>query len=80
MLGFIRNISSSFSSIDTLVTSTLCCALVRSELEFSYVAWNSVTLTVPLKSKEFKENLPIYATIDFSLTLAPINTNKFWLG
>ena len=43
MIRLIHYIATYFPSIDTLVT--LYCTLVRSELEFASVAWNSVTPT-----------------------------------
>jgi hypothetical protein len=66
ILHLIHYIMSSFSTIDTFI---LYCALVGSKLEFASVTWNSLTVILP-KSKEFQENLLIYATTDFLSSLA----------
>ena len=43
MPGILSYSKSSYSSIDTLVT--VCCAVVRSNLQYASIAWNFVTLT-----------------------------------
>jgi hypothetical protein len=43
LLGLIRTLTFSFSTVDTLLV--LNFALVRSKLEYASVAWNSVTIT-----------------------------------
>jgi hypothetical protein len=43
MLGLIRYITSSFSTLDSLLF--LYSTLVRSIIEYASVAWNSITIT-----------------------------------
>jgi hypothetical protein len=42
-------------------------AFVRYELEYASVAWNPVTITDPNNLNSYKQNLQMFATIDFSL-------------
>ena len=70
--------SSSYSSIDTLVT--VCCAVVRPNLQYVSIAWNSVTLTEPSKIERAQKIFANLRYCIFSLTLAPSNMRKFWLG
>jgi hypothetical protein len=62
MLGLIRYITSSFSTLESLLVSY--SSLVRSKLENTLVVWNSVTSTDSSNLKEFKENLQRYVTPD----------------
>jgi hypothetical protein len=47
MLGLIWNITSSFSTLESLMI--LCSSLVHSKLEYALVVWNSITSTDSVK-------------------------------
>jgi hypothetical protein len=51
-----------------------------SKLAFAFIGWNAVPPTILLQLKVYKRNLLTCVTTDFSLTLAPRNMRKFWIG
>jgi hypothetical protein len=68
MLGLIRYVTFSFPTVDSLMI--LYIALVRSKLEYTSVAWFSITVTDSSNLNEFKEYFQLYVITDFLLARA----------
>jgi hypothetical protein len=64
LLGLIRSITSSFSSLDCLFV--LYTPLVRPRLEYASVVWNSITVTDSKSLSASSKNLRLSVSIDFS--------------
>jgi hypothetical protein len=75
MLVLIRYFTSSFSILCSPLVSY--STLIRSELQYAFVAWNSVTITDSSKRAGIKGNLHFYVTAHFLMAYVTINVKTF---
>jgi hypothetical protein len=75
MLGLIRYITSSFSTLDSLLV--LYSTLVLSKIEYASVAWNTITITDPSKLEIIQRKFAAFCYTRFLMAYVTIIMKTF---
>jgi hypothetical protein len=75
MLGFIRYITSSFSTLDSILV--LYGNLIRSKIEYASVVWNSITIADTSILERIQRKLAALCYTRFLMAYVTINVKTF---